>query len=179
MPPTDAVTQGKEHLILLPSADWSPTLPNTPSSVTFRTGANAVAISGYAIGTVDEVPQPEGLALPLDPPGAVSTQDDVVHTWTFQITVGPEWRNVFQASPSVSLGGVISWDSDDVDHSRWVVRNCSWDTVQTLSGERIRLTFSVEVQGAGNGFINFAYQLLATGDLWGLPDFDALSTDFP
>lgn len=178
MPPIEAVTQGTEHLILLPSEDWAPTLPNTPPKETFRTGANAVVVSGFAIATRDGTPEPEGIPLHPDfpAPWGPGTTDEVVHPMTWQIVVGPEWRNVFQVSPSVSLAGVISWDSDEVDISRWVVRTCSWDTKQTLAGERIRLTIDVEIQGAENGIVNLAYQLVATGDLWSLPDFDRIST---
>lgn len=174
----EAVTQGKEHLILLPSEDRTLPLPDVPPGVVARTGAHAVVISGHAIFVHEGQPEPGGLALALDGPFSFVSDDDTVHTTVVELVVGPEWRNVFQVSPIVSPAGVQSWDSDEVDHSLWVVRSCAWDTKQTLAGERIRLEFEIEVQGAGNGFVNFAYQLVATGDLWDMPSIDDLSADF-
>jgi hypothetical protein len=71
----------------------------------------------------------------------------------------------------VSMGGIASRDSDEVDHSLWAVAECTWDEVPAGSepGKRIRLKVKLQVQGFGNGWVTLAYQVVATGNLMRLP----------
>lgn len=170
---TEAITQGKEQLILLPSENQViPLTSDPPGSVQLQTGGHAIVLSGYAILEFEGQPQSGGVFVS---PGA---DDEEVHAWTVEVVVGPEWRDVRQVSAIVTPAGISSTDSDEVDHSKWVVRSVTWDTVGDPAGERIRLTFATEIQGAGNGWVNFAYQLTATGWLRRPPTPDEVSADF-
>ena len=167
-----ATTQGKEQLILLPTHNQSFTLTaDPPGSVVLLTGSHAVVVSGYAIYEWDGQPQPGGLVNLLG-------DDDDIEKTKVEVIVGPLWRDVRQVSALLTGAGIVSGDSDEVDHSCWVVRSLTWDVVQEPGGERIRLKFRVEVQGIENGFVNFGYQFTATGSLARLPTIEEISANF-
>jgi hypothetical protein len=87
------------------------------------------------------------------------------------------WRSVSQVSASVALAGILSLDSDDVDESQWTVSECTWNIVDTPEGKRIRLHIKIQAQGQENGFVNFAYQVVATGNLRRMPTLDEISAE--
>lgn len=168
-----AITQGKEQLILLPAQNQViPLTADPPGSVQLVTGGHVAVISGYAIFEMNGQAEPDGLFL------GPNEDDDNIGKWTVEVVVGPLWRDVRQVSAIVTPSGIVSLDSDEVDHSRWVVRSLVWDTVGRAGGERIQLVFKTEIQGASNGFVNFAYQLTATGWLARQPTVEEVSADF-
>ena len=103
--------------------------------------------------------------------------EEVIHD-EVAFTLGPPWENLSQVSASVSLSSVISDDTDVVDHSRWVVGHCRWKPVPTPDGERIHVKVNIQTQGAGNGWTNLAYQVVATGTLKRMPTPEEVSADF-
>jgi hypothetical protein len=94
-----------------------------------------------------------------------------------QFLVGLLWNDVVQVSASVSIASILSHDSDDVDHSRWVVAECTWEVAKLTPGEKIRLKVKLQTQGDGNGWLNLAYQVVATGTLANMPHVDEISAD--
>ena len=100
---------GKEQLILLPVESKAYNLKTDPSTpVTINTGPHAIVASGY---------QDIGFWL-------FDVDDEDVHTSDAHMVVGPLWRDLVQVSASVSIAGITSGDSDEVDKSRWVVHEC-------------------------------------------------------
>ena len=91
--------------------------------------------------------------------------------------MGPFWIDLVQVSASVSPGGIISLDTDEVDHSRWVVAECTWEVADFAEGEKIRLKVKIQTQGAENGWHNLAYQVVATGTLKRMPTPEEISAD--
>jgi hypothetical protein len=154
---------GKEMLIMLPVTPEIFTLTtDPPGEVQLQSGIHAVVASGL-IGVNDK-----GSGLE---PLLTITDDDDVATWELHAEVGPFWRSISQVSAMVSMGGIASRDSDEVDHSLWAVAECTWDEVPAGSepGKRIRLKVKLQVQGFGNGWVTLAYQVVATGNLMRLP----------
>jgi hypothetical protein len=162
---------GQEQLILLPVDQKSFTLTTDPTAqVTMQTGRHAIVVSGYAgifVGTSTE----PGFFL------SSSVDDDDIHDDEVHFLVGPEWIDVVQVSASVSPAGILSLDTDTVDHSRWVIAECVWEPATTPGGERIRLKVKIQTQGAENGWQNLAYQVVATGTLTRMPTPKEISAD--
>jgi hypothetical protein len=161
---------GKEQLILLPVENKIFTLKtDPPGQVKMHTGNHAVVFSGILGVYINSSTQSVGVYTDLD--------DDVVLPISVVSVVGPRWRAVQQVSASVTMAGIISRDSDEVDHSRWVVGETTWEEVQTPEGIRIRLTTQTDIQGQRNGWLTLAYQVVATGYLRPMPTPDEVSAD--
>jgi hypothetical protein len=173
-----AKTLGKEQLILLPVDQHDFELPTGNPSVPFtlHTGRHAIVVSGYASVFLFNNSGP-GFYL------NVNVDDDDVFSDEVQFLVGPTWIDIVQVSASVSFGGILSDDTDEVDHSRWVIDGCTWEvsplSTSTSSNprEKILLKVKLQTQGAGNGWHNLAYQVVATGTLDGLPKKNEISAD--
>jgi hypothetical protein len=171
-------TLGKEQLILLPVDQHDFELPTGDPSAPFRfqTGRHAIVVSGYASVSVSNSSGP-GFYL------SAFVDDDDVISQEVQFLVGPTWIDIVQVSASVSFGGILSADTDEVDHSRWVIDGCTWEVFPLSSStssnpqEKILLKVKLQTQGAGNGWHNLAYQVVATGTLDGLPRKNEISAD--
>jgi hypothetical protein len=164
-------TLGKEQLILLPVEQQAFTLTTDPSvQVVMHTGRQAIVVSGYAGIFRANSSEPGFFVSPY------VDDDDVVHH-EVHFLVGPFWIDLVQVSASVSPGGIASLDSDEVDHSRWVVAECTWEVATFPEGEKIRLKVKIQTQGAANGWLNLAYQVVATGTLTRMPTPDEISAD--
>jgi hypothetical protein len=167
-------TLGREQLILLPVAQHEFELPTGNPSAPFRfqTGRHAIVVSGQA-----GFASGEGLYI------TPFADDDDVFVDEIQFLVGPPWLDIVQVSASVSIGGILSDDTDEVDHSRWVIGQCTWEVSPLSSStssnpqEKILLKVKFQTQGAGNGWQNFAYQVVATGTLASLPRKNEISAD--
>ncbi|MCI0606262.1 hypothetical protein L0156_25025 [bacterium] len=104
--------------------------------------------------------------------------DDNIWDLELHFLVGPFWTDIVQVSASVSLAAIFSLESDEVDHSRWEIRECTWEVAEMPpEGEKIRLKVKIRVQGADNGLDLLAYQVVATGTLSKLPRPEELSAD--
>jgi hypothetical protein len=163
---------GKEQLILLPVTPEIFTLTtDPPGQVQLQSGIHAVVASGLI--AVNDGPG-------IEPVWTIVEDDSVIIDWEVQTAVGPTWRSVNQVSAMVSMGGIISSDSDEVDESRWVITECTWDEVpaDTEPGKRIRLKAKLQVQGMSNGWVTLAYQVIATGNLMRLPRPSEISGNF-
>ena len=168
MPPIETKTMGKEQLILLPVESKTFTLlTDPPGQVQMQTGREAIVVSGFA-----SIKDGGGFFVRDD-----TEEDEQIFEWEFHLLVGPVWRSIIQVSAHVTLAGIISHDSDDVDHSRWVLKECTWDEVDVEGGKQIRLKVKTDMQGDGNGLINFGYQVTATGWLSRMPTPDEISAD--
>ena len=115
----EAVVRGNEQLILLPIQAHTYTLPTDDSVVVeLNPGMLSAVMSGYAgiTGGGDDrsaiLADGDGFLLRVSDDEQVF--DDTV-TWL----VGPVWRDLVQFSANVSPAGIISLDSDEVDHSSW------------------------------------------------------------
>ena len=162
---------GKEQLILLPVDQKTFQLSTDGSvEVLLHTGRNAIVVSGYVGIFVANSSEPGFYLSP-------NVDDDDVVDNKVQFLVGPFWNDLVQVSASVSLAGIISWDSDEVDHSRWVVGGCTWEVADFPEGEKIRLKVKIQTQGAENGWHNLAFQVVATGTLARMPTPDEISAD--
>jgi hypothetical protein len=158
-------TMGKEQLILLPVDGKAFRLPTGPgTSATLSTGRQAIVVSGIA-----------GIYLPGystgAPPGFFlrDVDDDDTFTDEVHFLVGPRWGRVVQVSAMVSPAGITSHDSDEVDHSAWVLTDCTWEFSDSPE-HRIRLKVTIQTQGSDNGWVTLAYQVVATGDMpWPTP----------
>jgi hypothetical protein len=167
----DGKTLGKEQLILLPVEQQSFTLTTDPSfQVEMQTGRHAVVVSGYAGIFVAGSSEPSFTLAP-------SVDDDDIMEDEVHFLVGPFWIDLVQVSASVSPGGIISRDTDEVDHSRWVVAECTWEVANFAEGEKIRLKVKIQTQGAENGWHNLSYQVVATGTLQRMPTPEEISAD--
>ena len=173
-----AKTLGKEQLILLPIDQHTFGLRTQPPQppVTFSTGRHGIVVSGYA-GIQAQPSSSVGVFL-----SGNADDDDVFHD-EVNFLVGPSWIKVVQVSASVSPAGIYSLDSDEVDHSRWIVDQCTWapakfpGPVTGQQEERIRLNVKLHWQGGRNGWHDLAYQVVATGTLTNLPTVAELSAD--
>jgi hypothetical protein len=162
---------GKEQLILLPVDQKSFQLTTDPSvQVVMDTGRQAIVVSGYAGIFVANSTEPGFFLSP-------NVDDDDVLDNEVHFLVGPDWIDLVQVSASVSPAGIISLDTDEVDHSRWVVAECTWEVANIPGGERIRLKVKIQTQGDGNGWHNLAYQVVATGTLARMPTPQEISAD--
>lgn len=173
----EAVVRGNEQLILLPIQAHTYTLPTDDSVVVeLNPGMLSAVMSGYAgiTGGGDDrsaiLADGDGFLLRVSDDEQVF--DDTV-TWL----VGPVWRDLVQFSANVSPAGIISLDSDEVDHSSWELAETKARAVSADGGERIELSMRIKTQGEGNGWLNFAYQVVATGSLRRMPTADQLSAD--
>ena len=176
--PFEAKVRGKEQLILLPLEPRTYTLTTDDSmSIEMNTGLHFVVFSGIA-GIFKGGSQGQEFLTPRDGfkhRSSIDDDDEWQHDVTF--LVGPLWRDLVQVSAGVSPGGIVSLDSDDVDHSAWQLNDCSWKPVDVDGSERIQLTLRITTQGAENGWINFTYQVAATGSLMRLPAPADISAD--
>jgi len=93
--------------------------------------------------------------------------DAVTNSYDVRLLVGPFWRNVEMVVPKVTIDGFFSANPDEDDYMRWKVRNLTWDTVGEFGPSqdelRIRLRFTVEVQGEHAHVTQLGYYLLASG----------------
>ena len=167
-----AKTMGKEQLILLPTDSH---VYNLSPQVKLNTGLHSIVASGYAgiyDGGTSKTALTSGYGFML-----VDVDDDDVWSHDVEFFVGPLWRRVSQVSASVSPAGIYSADSDEVDHSRWVLKGCTWDVIDVSGGKKIQLNVQIDTMGDRNGWVNYAYQVIATGDLRRLPEPDEISAD--
>jgi hypothetical protein len=161
---------GKEQLILLPITPQVFELTTEPpGQVQLQSGLHAVVVSGYA-GMKDPVSGEFGVIY-------LDVDDEEIQNLDVEFLIGPVWRDVSQVSASVAWAGIQSLDSDDVDESQWTISGCTWDIVEVADGKRIRLHVPMQFQGDENGWINVAYQVVATGDLKRMPTVDEISAD--
>jgi hypothetical protein len=169
-------TLGKEQLILLPvdPHDYDLTTAPPQEPVTLSTGRHGIVVSGYA-GIHNQPNDPVGVMIL---PGS---GDDKVEVSEVNFLVGPAWLKIVQVSASVSPAGIYSLDSDEVDHSRWIVEECTWAVAKfpAQQEEKIRLTVKLHYQGEENGWHNLAYQVVATGILKRMPTLDEISAELP
>ena len=173
----NAETVGQEQLILLPIEQKIFDL-HTESSidVSVNTGRDAIVLSGYGVVKASNA----STAVVKGPPfgfGLDVESDDIFSKHDFDILVGPRWRDVVQVSASVSMAGIFSDDSDEVDRSLWNIEGCTWNEASASGAKRINLCVNLNTMGDGNGWINFAYHLVATGNLMRMPTPDELSAD--
>jgi len=83
-------------------------------------GPHAIVVSGNAGIFLDETSSRPGLFL--------DTEDDrIIFRDVVLIVCEPVWERLVQVSASVSMGGIIDQDSDEVDHTRWIVDKYSWE----------------------------------------------------
>jgi hypothetical protein len=170
-------TIGKEQLILLPVDQKTFTLTTDPSvTVQMNAGGHAVVVSGYARVTSGGTSETQLMG------GGGFFLKDVDDDETFfdhdvSFIVGPAWRDIVQVSASVSPAAIMSHDPDEVDRSWWEVVDCAWEAVEVPDGKKIRLTINIRTRGDGNGWVNFAYQVVATGWLRRMPTPDEISAD--
>ena len=173
---------GKEQLILLPFEEHRYNL-HTDSSVLveMRTGRHSVVVSGYAEFTSMDGTSPREMYVSNTASFHIhdAADDNDLFEHTIKLIVGPEWRDLVQVSADVSRAGISSHESDEVDRSHWVVRNCSWQAVFINGRERIQLTINLETRGELNGWTNLGYQVVATGNLMRMPSPDEISADIP
>ena len=177
-----ASTVGKEQLILLPFEEDTYKL-HTDSSITLemRTGLHCAVISGYAEFTAMDFGQPweqfdsNQSMFFLD---GISEDEDLTKQ-EVKLVVGPDWRDLVQVSADVSRAGIVSSDSDEVDRSYWVVRDCTWRAAVINGLEKIELTIQLETKGDLNGWTNLGYQVVATGNLARMPTPDEISAILP
>jgi hypothetical protein len=157
-------TVGKEQLILLPVEQMSFTLTTDPGvQVVMQTGRNAIVVSGYV---------ETGFFI------SPTADDDDIFEFELHFLVGPFWTDIVQVSASVSLAGISSMESDEVDHSRWEIQECNWEVADLPpDGEKIRLKVKFKVQGAFNGLGQMAYQVVSTGTLSRMPTPDEISAN--
>jgi hypothetical protein len=90
--------------------------------------------------------------------------DDVLLSFDVQITVGPIWREIYQCSPLIAGPRVYrNPDADEDDEQGWEISPCSWETVESAGGKRIRLKFNMGQRGEHTRFSGISYQATATG----------------
>ena len=88
--------------------------------------------------------------------------------YTVRMTVGPDWGEVHDVSPSVSIAGFFQLDPDTTDDMGMRIKNCTWNSVPSeLAGcKRIQLQVECEVAGGPGGHMyDLAYQLVALGTI--------------
>lgn len=88
------------------------------------------------------------------------------------LPIGPDWElNLpLQASAMVATAGIVSADSDEVDHSRWEISNIQTSAARALSElgpvRRIQLAFHLRIQGYKNSWTSVTFHLVANGTLF-------------
>jgi hypothetical protein len=180
-------TLGDEQLIMLPVNPAEPVgyrlepRPSHPDEIVgLLPGRHAIVVSGYAglsplSGNPPHTPGPICIAPP--------STDDEIHRFDVRILVGPVWERLVQVSASASFASIISRDSDEVDHSQWILDGCTWEPARIApndpgnTNKRILLKVPCRVQGVSNCLYNFGYQVVATGDLYHLPTATEVSVD--
>jgi hypothetical protein len=93
--------------------------------------------------------------------------DDTQKSHDVRLLVGPFWQNVENVVPKVTIDGFFSTSPDEDDYMRWRVRDLTWDTQGEFGPNqdelRIRLKFTVDVQGEHAMVTQLGYYLLAGG----------------
>ena len=93
--------------------------------------------------------------------------DGTINTYDMRLLVGPYWRNVESYVPKVTIDGFYSSGPDVDNYMRWRVRDLTWTTQGEFGPSqdelRIRLDFSVDVQGEKAELSQLGYYLLASG----------------
>ena len=174
------IKKDAEQLILLPINPRTFLLPSSqpqhqPGPIGLDTGIHCVVISGFA-----EIYKGSSPSIHIIQTGSALAQgigDDFVETDSVEFALGPRWRSINQVTASVSSSSVISRDSDDVDHSMWDTTEVKWTEVESGNGKKIQLSFDILTQGDANGWDNFSYQVVATGNLMRLPTPAEISAD--
>lgn len=98
--------------------------------------------------------------------------DDYTDTDAFTIDVGPSWdpTKPLQASTMTSFGDIASWDSDDVDHSKWAVESETGHVEKVIAGtgniqKQLRLLIMTTTQGEDNTWKAVSFHTVANGTL--------------
>ena len=93
--------------------------------------------------------------------------DEYSATYEVRLLVGPYWRDVQAVVPVVTIDGFWNSNADEDDEQRWEIHDLTWDTVGEFGPSndelRIRLKFTVTVQGEYSKVIRLGYHLTARG----------------
>ncbi|MCA9053627.1 MAG: hypothetical protein KDA75_07305 [Planctomycetaceae bacterium] len=88
------------------------------------------------------------------------------------IIVGPTWAGgnplpPLQVSATVALAGIVSADSDEVDHSRWEITDFSTQSsvMAGTSARRVQINVHLITQGCKNTLTNVTFHIVANGTL--------------
>jgi hypothetical protein len=107
----------------------------------------------------------------IAPIAVEGTDDDALADYEIHLIVGPWWRDVKVCVPFVTITGFLNTNSDEDDQQMWIIRDLKW----TTDGEgapnpgevRIRLEFTVGLQGENSWLRRLGYYLTAAGRLLG------------
>lgn len=107
-------------------------------------------ISGFADFTAGHGKESHVPWVPEGPAG--DERDDYKwRSWNLHLTVGPEFFEVIDVSPTAGIAGFSFRDSDETDATGIELENCRWDTVPVGESnpgvERIRLKIKLRMCG--------------------------------
>lgn len=131
-------------------------------------GVDCVTFSGYAkflFTDNNNVGGPTGASGVLH---GVEDRDERWEAWTVRMVVGPKFRGIRCASPSVFVGGYVFNNSDTVDDSGVHIDSLTWDTVglppPETNLERLRIEVKMRIRGGLDFKVtNLGYQATLVG----------------
>jgi hypothetical protein len=116
-------------------------------------GPDVVVVSGYSYYTDGKIT-------------GSSSSDSTPVNYEVHLDVGPQWRNIVDVSPSVTVSRFSHFSSDTADVTGYGVESCTWEEPTGQPPMRIHLIAQLHIRGGPDASIRgLAYHFTARGNL--------------